>query len=110
MSSLDIVLHTSVQPEPFGRVLIEAMSLAKPLIGAAAGAVPEIIDHGVTGLLFKPGDPLSLSDSIVNLLDDMESASAMGISGFDRLHEKFHIDDCVTKTQRFFESIISQRH
>ena len=46
MNALDVVLHTSVDPEPFGRVLIEAMSLRKPLIGAAAGAVLKIIDNG----------------------------------------------------------------
>ena len=106
MSALDVVLHTSIDPEPFGRVLIEAMSLKKPLVGAAAGAVPEIIDEGKTGLLFLPGDAEDLAACIIRLLDTFEDAKLMGTAGLDRLNRLFHIDVNVTKTQDYYSEIL----
>lgn len=106
MNDLDIVLHTSVEPEPFGRVLIEAMSLGKPLIGAAAGAVPEIVLNGQTGLTFTPGDAESLADCINILLSDTNHSHEMATAGTKRLDRLFHIDTCVAATERFLLEIL----
>ena len=106
MNALDVVLHTSVDPEPFGRVLIEAMSLRKPLIGAAAGAVPEIIDNGKTGLTFHPGDADDLARCINEVLGGPESAEQMGVAGYERLERLFHIDTNVAKTQDYYSEIL----
>src|SRR5438067_1020008 len=51
----DVAVHSSVWPEPFGRVLIEAMALGKPVIATNAGGVPEIVVDGRTGVLVPPG-------------------------------------------------------
>ncbi len=56
LSSLDLLIHASTKPEPFGRVLIEAMAVGVPVIGARAGGVPEIVTDGVDGALVTPGD------------------------------------------------------
>ena len=106
MNALDVVLHTSVDPEPFGRVLIEAMSLRKPLIGAAAGAVPEIIDNGKTGLTFQPGDADDLARCINEILGSPESAEQMGAAGYKRLECLFHIDTNIAKTQSYYSEIL----
>lgn len=107
INALDVVLHTSVAPEPFGRVLIEAMALRKPLIGAAAGAVPEIIDDGITGLTFNPGDADDLSRCINTLLDSPDSANRMGRAGYDRLVDFFHINTNIAKTQDYYTEILN---
>src|SRR6266404_5373723 len=52
---LDIVVHASVDPEPFGRVIIEAMALRRPVVASRAGGPTEIIEDGKTGLLVAPG-------------------------------------------------------
>ena len=57
VNALQILVHASILPEPFGRVLLEGMALRKPLVASDGGAVPEIVVDGVTGLLFRPGDP-----------------------------------------------------
>lgn len=106
MNALDVVLHTSVDPEPFGRVLIEAMSLRKPLIGAAAGAIPEIIDNGHTGLTFQPGDAGDLARCINEVLGASESAERMGAAGYERLESLFHIDTNIAKTQNYYSDIL----
>ncbi|MEQ8207378.1 MAG: glycosyltransferase family 4 protein, partial [Woeseia sp.] len=107
LNALDIMLHTSIDPEPFGRVLIEAMSLRKPLIGAAAGAVPEIINNGVSGYTFEPGNNDDLADKVIRMLDDPAAASAMAKRGYDQLHQKFHIDINVQRTQELYADILA---
>jgi glycosyltransferase involved in cell wall biosynthesis len=67
-----------VRPEPFGRVILEAMLLGKPVIGAAAGGVPELITDGETGFLVPPGDADALADRLTILLCDEALRRAIG--------------------------------
>ena len=60
--------------EPFGLVVIEAMSLAKPVVATRAGGPIEIIEHGLTGLLVPPANPAGLAEGINRLLLDEESS------------------------------------
>lgn len=64
MSMCDLVVHTSTAPEPFGRVIVEAMLCGKPIIAAAAGGAVELIDPNCTGWLTTPGDVGELADTI----------------------------------------------
>jgi len=75
---MDILIHASIDPEPFGRVLLEGMALKKPLVGANGGAVPEIVEEGVTGLTFVPGDPESLALAISSIASDRARMKRMG--------------------------------
>ena len=64
MLATDLVTHTSTAPEPFGRVIIEAMLCGRAVIGAKAGGVLELIEPEKTGLLVQPGDSRSLASAI----------------------------------------------
>ncbi|HTI71969.1 MAG TPA: glycosyltransferase family 4 protein [Candidatus Limnocylindria bacterium] len=55
LSSLDVLVHMSVKPEPFGRVLIEAMAVGTPVLASRGGGVPEIVTEGLDGELAEPG-------------------------------------------------------
>jgi glycosyltransferase involved in cell wall biosynthesis len=107
MRLVDIVLHTSVQPEPFGRVLLEAMACRKPIIGAHAGAVPEIIEEGTTGLTFAPGDAAALAGAIAALLGDPARASEMGEQGYRRLLAEFPISRNIESTQKLYDAALA---
>lgn len=107
MNAMDVVIHASITPEPFGRVLLEAMALKKPLIGANAGAVPEIIQHGETGMLSSPGDDQMLARYIEELLQNPSHARAMGEKGYQRLVQEFGIKSNVLGTQALYERIFS---
>ncbi|MCG7911613.1 MAG: glycosyltransferase family 4 protein, partial [Candidatus Thiodiazotropha taylori] len=97
-----------IDPEPFGRVLIEAMSLSKPLIASNDGAIPEIVEHEKTGLTFTPGDHDHLADSVIRLLQDRDYAEQIGKAGFDRLMDHFHINVNVQKTESLYERILTE--
>ncbi|MEX3977265.1 glycosyltransferase family 4 protein, partial [Paraburkholderia caribensis] len=56
MCAADVVAHTSITPEPFGRVIVEGMLARRPVVAARAGGVVEIIDDGVNGVMCSPGD------------------------------------------------------
>ncbi|VAW73273.1 hypothetical protein MNBD_GAMMA15-657 [hydrothermal vent metagenome] len=109
VSTMDVVIHSSVLPEPFGRVLIEAMALKKPLVGARDGAVPEIVLEGETGFTFEPDNPDEMSACIVSLLQNPDQAKTMGGKGYQRLNEHFSIGSNVEKTRLLYDEILARR-
>jgi glycosyltransferase involved in cell wall biosynthesis len=64
MRACHLVAHTSTTPEPFGRVIVEAMLCGTPVVATAAGGVPELVNHGTTGWLIPPADPVKLAEII----------------------------------------------
>jgi glycosyltransferase involved in cell wall biosynthesis len=67
LSAADVVLMPSDQPEPFGLVAIEAFARGRPVIASAAGGLLDIVESGVNGWLFSPGDPNSLATVLQTL-------------------------------------------
>ena len=108
VNALAIQIHASVAPEPFGRVLLEAMALEKPLVASGDGAVPEILVDGVTGFLFPPNDPDALAARLRELLVDPALVASMGRAGRQRLETEFSITRNVAETQRLYERLLAR--
>jgi glycosyltransferase involved in cell wall biosynthesis len=81
MCAADVVVHTSVKPEPFGIVVLEAMALGRPLIAAAAGGPLEVVSDGEDAILIEPGDPEKLATAIRDLLANEEKRIRIGEAG-----------------------------
>lgn len=64
MQAMDVVVHPSVDPEPFGRTLVEAMVLRVPVVATDTGAATEILEGGRAGTLVPPGDPAALAAAL----------------------------------------------
>lgn len=64
--------------DPFPRSVIEALALAKPVVGSAVGGIPEIVDDGVHGRLVAPGDPAALAAALAEVVDDDRRRQEMG--------------------------------
>ncbi len=71
--------------EPFGIAYLDAMACGLPCVGTRLAAVPEIVRHGLTGLLVPPADPAALANALEELLSDPEGARAMGRRGRERV-------------------------
>jgi glycosyltransferase involved in cell wall biosynthesis len=84
----DIVILPSLN-EPFGRVIIEAMSHGKAVIASNNGGVPEIIEDGKDGMVFETGDPRGLSESIKCLMNNHKKRTRLGIMGQKKISNKF---------------------
>jgi glycosyltransferase involved in cell wall biosynthesis len=80
IDELDILVHCSVTPEPFGQVVIEGMAAGMPVIAAGAGGPAEIINDGVDGVLTPPGDADALAEAMRELAYDRESRNRLGDS------------------------------
>jgi glycosyltransferase involved in cell wall biosynthesis len=89
MKAVDIVVHTSVEPEPFGRVIVEGMLAERPVIATVGGGVREIIADGVNGLLVPPNDPAALAAAIRALAADPEEARRLAAKGRERARQSF---------------------
>ncbi|MHB8417458.1 MAG: glycosyltransferase family 4 protein [Myxococcales bacterium] len=74
--------------EPFGLAFLDAMACGLPCVGTSIEAVPEIVEHGETGLLVPPGDELSLAAALERLLADPALARRMGERGRERVRDR----------------------
>lgn len=104
MRAVDIVLHTSTDPEPFGRVIVEGMLANRPVIATRAGGVEEIIDHDRTGLLTEPGNPTELAEAIRGLLADPNRSAALARTGRDDAERRFTVEANVAAMREHMES------
>jgi glycosyltransferase involved in cell wall biosynthesis len=91
MKSMDIIVHTSTSPEPFGLVIVEAMLARKPVIATRGGGPAEIIRDGTNGLLVSPGSVPELRTAIQRLLGDSALANRLGEAGRTRAEEAFSL-------------------
>lgn len=92
--------------EHFGRVLIEAMAMAKPVVATAAGGVPEIVVPGETGLLVPPADPRALAAAVRELLDDPARAGRLGAAGRRRAEAVFSIERHAELVARVYGEVL----
>jgi glycosyltransferase involved in cell wall biosynthesis len=69
LARLDVLVHASTTPEPFGQVITEGMAAGVPVVASGAGGPLEIIDHERTGLLFPPNDERGLAGAMRRMLD-----------------------------------------
>ena len=107
MAALDVVVLASTSPEPFGRVLIEAMAAGKPIVATDAGGIREIVEDQVQGLLVPPGDAPALARAITEILTQPEQAAAMGQAGQARVYERFGIQQSVDGVQAIYGQLLS---
>ncbi len=85
--------------------LMEAMASGTPVVSTTVSGIPELVEHGVTGLLAQAGDPLSLADSITRLLDDPALGQRLARAARLRVAEDFTSDTEAAKLYRAINSL-----
>jgi len=103
--SLDVAVLPSYR-EAQGLTILEAMALSRPVIASNVGGIPEMIEHGKTGLLVPPHDPASLADAIVRLLVDHPLADTLGRAGHDLVHERFCVELMVQTVESIYDESV----
>jgi glycosyltransferase involved in cell wall biosynthesis len=104
----DVVLVPSLEPEPFGRVAIEAMAHGRPVVAAAHGGLVEIVDDERTGLLFKPRDAEALAAAMERLAVYPELRVAMGAAGRERQASLFSVAAYADHMARVFKQMLTR--
>lgn len=109
LAALDILVHSAVQPEPFGRVIIEGMAARRPVIASAAGGAVEIIRDGETGLLTPPGDAAALAAALDRLLRDRDERTRLAAAGRRLVEARYQIGTQVAAVQNFYDELLAGR-
>jgi glycosyltransferase involved in cell wall biosynthesis len=91
LRALDVVVHASTRPEPFGRVIVEGMACGRAVVAMRAGGAAELFEDGVSALGCPPGDPGALAGALTRLIDNPglrcrlgEAGRAAALARFDR--------------------------
>ncbi|NLG50318.1 MAG: glycosyltransferase [Chloroflexi bacterium] len=105
LSALDVLVHCSVEPEPFGRVMIEGMAARLPVVAYRHGGAGEIVVDQETGLLVPPGDVQALGQAVAALLADPVQAERLGLAGRRRVEERYDVRPLTRRVEHVFASI-----
>lgn len=97
---IDVFVLSSFTIECFPMALLEAMASSRPAVCTAVGGVPELLKHGVTGLLVPPRDPGALAQGLTRLLADDEERHAFGAAARARVEAEFSLARSVEEAQR----------
>lgn len=105
MKACDIIAHTSTEPEPFGRVIVEGQLAQKPVIASAAGGALELIEDGVNGCLFPLEDAATLSKQIERLVSDRSLAGSIARQGYTNAKTNFALETILKSFARSIATI-----
>jgi glycosyltransferase involved in cell wall biosynthesis len=101
------VVVPSVWPEPFGMVVLEAWREGRPVVVSRRGALPEIVDHGSTGIVFEPGNEVALTSAIQSLIDDPVFAMALGARGRDKAETTYSMPSHLDRLEATYSEFLS---
>jgi glycosyltransferase involved in cell wall biosynthesis len=108
MRSLDIVVHASTQPEPFGMIIIEAWACGRALIVSQAGGAAELFTTGEDALPHLPGDIAGLAEQIVRLITDAPLRQKLGHAGRVTAEKYYHQDRLAQEFTALYSGLAEQ--
>ncbi len=105
LQRLDLFVLPS-NSEGLSNALLEAMANRLAVVATSVGGNPEVVDHGVTGLLVPPRDPEAMADACSDLLDNPERLEDMGRRGEERVEEKFTVQRMAVEMGAFYKELV----
>ena len=105
MKSFDVLVLPSKR-EAFGGVLIEAMALGVPVVASAVDGIPEVVEHGVSGLLVQEPDPQRYASAILHLLHDTAFANQIRAAASERV-KRFDSARVIQQLEACYEQVLS---
>jgi glycosyltransferase involved in cell wall biosynthesis len=103
----DIVISSSIEPEAFGRVAVEAQAMKKPIIASDIGGSRETVLNGKSGLLYKHNDQNELANAISKIMKmDKNSLILMGEQGRKNVEKKFNVDQMCQTTFTEYKKLL----
>jgi glycosyltransferase involved in cell wall biosynthesis len=106
LSALSLYVHPA-RMEGFGIAVVEALAAGKAVVASRVGGLPEVVEHGRTGLLVTADDPNELSAAVVSLLRDGQRRKEMGERGARAARERFDISASVAAVERLYHDVLT---
>jgi len=105
LSALDVLVHPPTTPDSLPGAVLEAMAVGRPVVAAAIGGLPEIVEGGLTGYLVPPGNADALASTLRGLLGDPAARATMGAAGRRRVAREFPRERFGQAMQGVYEGI-----
>ena len=104
----DIFIFPSICQEAFGMPIAEAMVAGVPVVATQAGAFPELVEDGKTGILVKRSDADALAEAIIQLLADEQQRKSMGSAGCEKAVDSFSFEKIADDLLSQYESLLNK--
>ncbi len=108
-AACDMFVLPSTKREGLARSLIEAMAYGVAPVVTDCGGSPELVQHGISGLVVPVADSAALAEAIRVLHDDAELRARLGAAARERIGRDFRIEDTIAKTLALYESLVAER-
>jgi len=105
LACMDIFVFLMAGSDGTARALREAMAMGKPVVVANRGMLPELVDHGVSGLVVDDSPEL-LAGATLQLLRNPQKREAMGKAAWEKAHREFRLDRQVEAVEKFYQEMI----
>src|SRR5262249_17438490 len=105
--ALDVVVHASTRPEPFGLTIVEAMACGKPVIVSQAGGAAELFTPDQDAIGFPPGNVAALAAAITRLANDPEERRRVGKNARQTACSQFNRDRIAPQLLAFYRRFVT---
>ena len=107
-AAADVSVHTSVEPEPFGMVLVEAMVVGTAVVGPNEGAIPSILERGRAGRLYQPRRSDDLTTALEEMLGDEAYRNRIAAAGRERVMQTYTLESQVRVLEGVYHDILAR--
>ena len=108
--SANVIVSSSIEPEAFGRVAVEAQAMEKPILASDLGGSKETIINGKSGFFFKNGDPNSLAQNLNYIIEmDKEKLQSIGNEGRKNILIKFDVEKMCQSTFAEYRKLLKNK-
>ncbi len=108
IASMDLVAVPSVYPESFGRSVVEAQAVGRPVVASRVGALAELVEDGQTGLLVPPGDPHALAQALERFMGDASLRARCVEGGRRRVERDYRLEQMVDRTLAVYDECLNR--
>ncbi len=108
IAKLDLVVHASTIPEPFGQVVVQGMAAGKPVIATEGGGPSEILRQGVTGYLVPRGDPELLAQAVLDVLAHPAAAESVAHAGQQHALARYGTETTTRIAEQFYATMLDR--
>jgi glycosyltransferase involved in cell wall biosynthesis len=105
MATVDVFVLPSLT-EGLPNVILEAFACKKSVVATSVGGVPELIDHGINGLLVQPARPDLLADSIAKCISSTEMMHEMGEAGYRKIKSEFSFEAQASMLEKLYHEVV----
>lgn len=102
INALDLLVHTSIEPEPFGRIVIEALACGVPVVAAKAGGIPEIFQENHAAFLYEMANVKEMTASVRNAIEHKKVLGSKLNSGIELVKKRFSRETYLQEMEAVF--------